>query len=76
MDNSLVLTICSSGFLFLCGCLFAVTKQLPDVKRMATDLCEIKQALLGTMEKKGFISKLHDTIDDVEDLKERVVKLE
>ena len=71
MENSQILILCSSGFLFLCGCMFALARQLPDAKRISQDLREIKDALLGTMQKRGFISMLYDIVEDIKELKKK-----
>ena len=66
------LGVCVTGFFFLCGCIWWVSRQLPDAKKIAKDLGAIKDALLGTMDKQGFISKLYSIESDVEELKEKV----
>ena len=65
-------SISTTGFFFLIGGLWWVARQLPDAKRIAEDLTDIRNALLGTMQKEGYITKLSNLVREVEIIKKKV----
>lgn len=65
--------ICATGFFFLVTCIWWIARQLPSAKKIADDIHEIKEALMGTMDKPGFIARLFDVIKDVKEIKDKMV---
>lgn len=61
MDVGHVLGISITGFLFLAGWMMAIQVKVSMIEIMSKDLKEIKLGLLGDMDKKGLITKVHDT---------------
>lgn len=68
-------SISATGFFFLAGAIWWVSRQLPDARKIAKDLGDIKDALIGTINKPGYISLLHDVKKDVDEMKEKINQL-
>lgn len=60
MDLGHVLGISITGFLFLAGWMMTFQSKVSLIDIISKDVKEIKDALLGNMEKKGVITKVHD----------------
>ena len=61
--------ISAMGFFFLMGCFWFIIRQLPNAKTIAEDLRQIKDAMIGTMHKPGYITVLHNVKKEVEDIR-------
>ena len=60
---------CVTGFLFLVTWVKTIDGKTSAIGTMQKDVLEIKEALLGTMDKKGIITKIHDHSVEMESLR-------
>jgi len=60
---------CMTGFFFLVGWIKSIESKTANIEIIQKDVKEIKEALLGTMDKKGVITKVHDQEIEIDSIK-------
>jgi hypothetical protein len=68
-SHTWILGTCITGFLFLVGWLIVVDRRTAFTEQVIKELQDIKLALMGTLDKRGLVTAVHD-------VEQRMMKME